>query len=129
MKFSAQLCTSKIGIDLLTDGIPRVTLIFPFRILALRVFVILIMPVLVFTQGMEPTSRTPGSPAGSYKLGDLDNVNLFNGNLSFALPLLSVLGRGETSQSHPSPWVGAPGARGSSPTSPVASTPRPPVNA
>ncbi len=49
----------------------------------------------VFGQGSAPLSRTPGSPAGSYSLSDSDTVNLFNGNLNFDLPLLSVGGRGE----------------------------------
>jgi RHS repeat-associated protein len=46
----------------------------------------------------QPSSSTQGGrPAGSYDLSDFDNVNLFNGNLNFRLPLLSVGGRGEAS--------------------------------
>lgn len=41
------------------------------------------------------TARTPGSPAGSYKLGNADTVNLFTGNLNYNLPLLGIGGRGE----------------------------------
>ncbi len=51
-----------------------------------------------FGQGIAPTSRTPGSPAGSYSLGEFETVNLFNGNLNFKLPLLGVKGRGEVGQ-------------------------------
>ncbi len=46
------------------------------------------------TDGATPLALSPGSPAGSYSLSGFDNVNLFNGNLSFRLPLLSVGGRG-----------------------------------
>ncbi|HEV3470192.1 MAG TPA: RHS repeat-associated core domain-containing protein [Pyrinomonadaceae bacterium] len=46
------------------------------------------------TDGSTPAGLTPGSPAGSYPLSGFDNVNLFNGNLSFRLPLLKVGGRG-----------------------------------
>jgi RHS repeat-associated protein len=35
-----------------------------------------------------------GAPAGSYSLSDLDDVNLFSGNLSFAIPLIKIGGRG-----------------------------------
>lgn len=35
-------------------------------------------------------------PAGSYALSDFDAVNLYNGNLGFRLPLLSIAGRGST---------------------------------
>jgi RHS repeat-associated protein len=41
-----------------------------------------------------PPGLAPGAPAGSYALSDLDNINLFNGNLSFRLPLLKMGGRG-----------------------------------
>lgn len=44
--------------------------------------------------GLTPTAMAGGAPAGSYALSDFDNVNLFNGNLNFRLPLLSVGGRG-----------------------------------
>ena len=36
----------------------------------------------------------PGSPAGSYALSGFDNINLYNGNLNFKLPLLQIGGRG-----------------------------------
>jgi RHS repeat-associated protein len=44
--------------------------------------------------GATPLGLAPGSPAGSYALGGFDTVNLFNGNLSINLPLVSVGGRG-----------------------------------
>jgi YD repeat-containing protein len=50
-------------------------------------------------QSPAPTARTPGAPAGSYRLDDFEHVNLFSGNLNFNLPLLNVAGRGELSQS------------------------------
>lgn len=43
---------------------------------------------------VTPSGMTPGSPAGSYALSGFDNVNLFNGNLNFRLPLLGIGGRG-----------------------------------
>lgn len=47
------------------------------------------------TDGSTPLSLTPGSPAGSYALSGFENINLFNGNLNFHLPLLGVTGRGD----------------------------------
>ncbi len=46
------------------------------------------------TDGSTPLGLQPGSPAGSYALSGFDNVNLYNGNLSFQLSLLGVVGRG-----------------------------------
>ncbi|MGH9930407.1 MAG: hypothetical protein ACREA9_14445 [Pyrinomonadaceae bacterium] len=46
------------------------------------------------TDGSTPLGLTPGSPAGSFALSGFENVNLYNGNLNFHLPLLSVGGRG-----------------------------------
>lgn len=47
------------------------------------------------TDKLTPSYLTPGAPAGSHALSDFDNVNLFNGNLAFHLPLVGVSGRGE----------------------------------
>jgi RHS repeat-associated protein len=41
-----------------------------------------------------PVGLAPGKPNGSYALSDIDNINLFTGNLNFTLPLLKVEGRG-----------------------------------
>lgn len=46
------------------------------------------------TGGSTPIAMAGGAPAGSYSLSDFDNVNLFNGDLNFRLPLLTVGGRG-----------------------------------
>jgi RHS repeat-associated protein len=46
------------------------------------------------TDGSTPSGLQPGSPAGSYALSGFDNVNLYNGNLNFHLPLLQLNGRG-----------------------------------
>ena len=46
------------------------------------------------TIGATPLALTPGAPAGSFALSGFDNVNLFNGNLNFRLPLLHIGGRG-----------------------------------
>ena len=46
------------------------------------------------TDGSTPLGLQPGAPAGSYPVSDFDNINLYNGNLSFQLALLSISGRG-----------------------------------
>ena len=46
------------------------------------------------TEGTTPLALTPGSPAGSYPLSGLDHMNLYNGNMSFNLPLMGIGGRG-----------------------------------
>ena len=46
------------------------------------------------TDKSTPSYLTPGAPAGSYALSSFDNVNLFNGNLNFHLPLIGLEGRG-----------------------------------
>ena len=46
------------------------------------------------TDGRTPSALQPGSPAGSYPLSGFDNINLYNGNLNFRLPLLQIGGRG-----------------------------------
>jgi len=47
--------------------------------------------------GLTPSAATPGAPAGTYSLSGFESVNLYNGNLNFALPLLKVGGRGSLS--------------------------------
>src|SRR5437879_453715 len=44
-------------------------------------------------QGNVPVSLAPGSPDGVYRLKDFETVNLYNGQLNIALPLLSIGGR------------------------------------
>jgi hypothetical protein len=39
--------------------------------------------------------QEPGTPVGSFQIGGLDTVNLFNGHLNFRLPLLEIGGRGQ----------------------------------
>jgi RHS repeat-associated protein len=46
------------------------------------------------SSGTTPTGLSPGAPAGSYELSGFENVNLYNGNLNFNLPLLHLGGRG-----------------------------------
>ena len=46
------------------------------------------------TDGSTPLGLSPGAPAGSYSLSGFENVNLYNGNLNFHLPLVSIGGRG-----------------------------------
>lgn len=47
------------------------------------------------TDATTAAGVAPGLPAGSYALSSFDNVNLYNGNLNFALPLVAVVGRGD----------------------------------
>jgi RHS repeat-associated protein len=47
------------------------------------------------TDGTTPTVLTAGAPDGSYALSGFDNINIFNGNLNFSLPLIQVIGRGD----------------------------------
>jgi len=47
------------------------------------------------TDGTTPLGIAPGAPAESYALSGFDNINPYNGNLNFRLPLLRVGGRGE----------------------------------
>ena len=46
------------------------------------------------TDSSTPAGLAPGAPAGSYQLSGFENINFFNGNLNFNLPLLKVGGRG-----------------------------------
>jgi hypothetical protein len=46
--------------------------------------------------GTTPLGAAPGAPAGSYPLSGFENVNLYNGSLSFHLPLVQFGGRGGT---------------------------------
>lgn len=56
---------------------------------------LVLLPPVANGQSSTTTAREPGTPAGSYHLGDADTVNLFTGNLNYHLPLLKVRGRGE----------------------------------
>lgn len=51
-------------------------------------------PAQSITDGSTPLALSPGAPAGSYALSDFDSVNMYNGNLSFSLPLVKIGGRG-----------------------------------
>ena len=46
------------------------------------------------TDGSTPLALAPGAPAGSYALSGFDNINAYNGGLTFSLPLLHIGGRG-----------------------------------
>jgi hypothetical protein len=74
-------------------------LLFRFGRFLLAVVAVAIVPFNSSSQTTGPLDRqtplamTPGAPAGS-RIEDLASVNLFNGNLNFALPLTSAGGRG-----------------------------------
>ena len=42
--------------------------------------------------GKTPLGLSPGAPAGSYALSGFENVNPYNGNLNFHLPLIGIGG-------------------------------------
>jgi RHS repeat-associated protein len=46
------------------------------------------------TDGTTPLGLTAGAPSGTYPLSDFDIVNLYNGTLSFRLPIYQIAGRG-----------------------------------
>ncbi len=50
---------------------------------------------LSITDGTTPPQIEPGRPAGSFALSGLESINPYNGHLNFAVPLLTVGGRGE----------------------------------
>ena len=53
------------------------------------------------TDGFTPEGLKTGAPAGSFQLSGFDNINYFNGNLNFSLPLLQIGGRGKSGYSIP----------------------------
>jgi YD repeat-containing protein len=53
-----------------------------------------ISPLRSAIDGSTPPAFAQGSPAGSYLLSGFETVNLFNGGLSFKLPLATLKGRG-----------------------------------
>ena len=60
--------------------------------------------------GLTPPAVAPGAPPGVKEVSGLERINLFNGNLSLAIPLLSVGGRGEAGYSlmarvESAPWT------------------------
>ncbi len=64
------------------------------RVSLLLYALLALLPYAAKGQSSTTTARTPGTPTGSYKLGDADTINLFTGNLNYSLPLLGVGGRG-----------------------------------
>ncbi|HPT28804.1 MAG TPA: hypothetical protein PLZ95_20450, partial [Bryobacteraceae bacterium] len=47
------------------------------------------------TDGLIPPAVAPGAPLSAKQVSDVEHINLYNGNLSVAIPILSVGGRGE----------------------------------
>lgn len=52
------------------------------------------------TDGLTPPGVAPGAPAGSYTLSEFENINLYNGQVSFTLPI-GQKGRGGANASLP----------------------------
>lgn len=82
---------------------PRPSLTFGLRRMPCLAILLMLMTVNAVAQratdGATPLALSPGTPAGSYALSGFDNVNLYNGNLGFQLPLLAIGGRGAAQHS------------------------------
>src|SRR5688500_18231997 len=63
-------------------------------LILLTTFLVSITTASTVTDGSTPLSLSPGTHAGAYALSGFDNINVYNGNLNFYLPLLTVGGRG-----------------------------------
>jgi YD repeat-containing protein len=77
----------------------------PGRYLMLSLLLLLLIQIAQaqssVTDGTTPSGLSPGAPAGSYSLSGFENVNLFNGNLNFHLPLIRAGGRGAVNYALP----------------------------
>lgn len=51
-----------------------------------------------------PLGLSPGAPAGSYRLSDIDSINLFNGRVNAYLPLVPISGRGDAKSTLGMTW-------------------------
>jgi RHS repeat-associated protein len=58
-----------------------------------------------------PLALAPGAPAGSYRLSDIDTVNLFNGRVNVYLPLVPISGRGGAQTTASMAWNSPAGWR------------------
>ena len=65
------------------------------HLLLLSLLGVVLLPIAASGQNLPRTATTPGTPAGSYQMGDDDAINLFTGNINYNLPLLSIGGRGD----------------------------------
>jgi len=65
------------------------------RVLGFLFFILIFSSRSTLAQyGATPLALAPGSPVGSYKLSDIDTVNLFNGHVNVRMPVLTAQGRG-----------------------------------
>jgi RHS repeat-associated protein len=67
-------------------------------------FIFICLGLLNANQTLGQTSSSSvkgGKAAGTYTLDNFDNINLFNGNLNFNLPLITLNGRGEAGATVP----------------------------
>lgn len=54
--------------------------------------------------GYTPSGLKAGSPAGNFPLSGFDNINPYNGNVNFSIPLLQVGGRGSAGYTIRQTW-------------------------
>jgi RHS repeat-associated protein len=66
-----------------------------YRLLVFAVlFIAVVRGPAMAQNGSTPLALTPGVPAGSYAMSNIDTVNLFNGRVNVHIPLGDILGRG-----------------------------------
>lgn len=80
----------------ISDRISRNSVPFCVYFLSLALFV---QSVQAAGSASTLPGQAPGAPLGSFKISELDTVNLFNGHLNFRLPLMEIGGRGQASYS------------------------------
>ena len=69
----------------------------PILVIVIMALSLMVTVTSAMAQSSGP-SVEPGSPAGSYALNGMEQVNYFNGKLNFTLPFIHVMGRGEAQQ-------------------------------
>jgi len=83
------------NLTFLRSALKKITLYYvPILIFILFAFHIVAAQTTSATDGSTPLGLSPGAPSGSYSLSGSGNVNLYNGNLNFHLPLRGIDGRG-----------------------------------
>ena len=60
------------------------------------------------SDGLTPPAIAPGAPMGVEAISNLERINLYNGQLSVSIPLLTVGGRGEAGYTIEAPVGTAP---------------------
>src|SRR5438874_13700055 len=84
------------NLTFLRSALKKITLYcVPILIFILFTFHLVAAQTTSAIDGSTPLGLSPGAPSGSYALSGFGNVNLYNGNLNFNLPLVRISGRGK----------------------------------